>query len=74
MNSTGTELIDHVKQQYSHYMMKFIETWRKAVVFCDLSAAFDTLDHEDILAKMRIYVFTESSVAWYRGYLSNRAQ
>ena len=45
-----------------------------AVVFCDLSAAFDTLDHESILAKMEIYGFTPQSVAWYRSYLSNRAQ
>ena len=45
-----------------------------AVVFCDLSAAFDTLDHESILAKMEIYGFTPQSVAWYRRYLTNRAQ
>ena len=45
-----------------------------AVVFCDLSAAFDTLDHEDILGKMKIYGFTEGSVEWYRSYLTNRSQ
>ena len=45
-----------------------------AIVFCDLSAAFDTLDHEDILNKMKIYGFTEGSVAWYRSYLSGRYQ
>ena len=45
-----------------------------AIVFYDLSAAFDTLDHEDILNKMKIYGFTEGSVAWYRSYLSNRYQ
>ena len=44
------------------------------VVFCDLSAAFDTLDHEAILQKLRVYGFTESSIAWYRSYLSGRAQ
>ena len=44
------------------------------VVFCDLSNAFDTLPHETILAKLRVYGFTESSVNWYRSYLAKRAQ
>ena len=44
------------------------------VIFCDLSAAFDTLDHAAIMNKLRIYGFSESSVEWYRTYLSNRAQ
>ena len=34
------------------------------VIFCDLSAAFDTLDHAAIMNKLRIYGFSESSVEW----------
>ena len=40
------------------------------VVFCDLSSAFDTLSHKNILGKLRVYGFTESSVRWYKSYLS----
>ena len=44
------------------------------VVFCDLSSAFDTLLHKNILGKLQVYGFTESSVKWYESYLSHRAQ
>ena len=44
------------------------------VVFCDLSSAFDTLSHKNILGKLRVYGFTESSVRWYESYLKHRAQ
>ena len=43
------------------------------VVFCDLSNAFDTLPHKTILAKLRVYGFTESSINWYRSYLPEKA-
>lgn len=40
----------------------------------DLSAAFDTLDHEIFLDKLKIYGFDKLSVTWFRSYLSNRKQ
>ena len=43
-------------------------------MFCDLSNALDTLPHETILAKLRVYGFLESSINWYRSYLAERAQ
>ena len=44
------------------------------VIFCDLSNAFDTLSHETIINKLRVYGFTESSLVWYASYLKDRAQ
>ena len=44
------------------------------LIFVDLSNAFDTLPHQNILGKLRVYGFTESSVNWYRSYLKHRAQ
>ena len=44
------------------------------VIFCDLSNAFDTLSHETIVNKLRVYGFSEASLEWYASYLKNRAQ
>ena len=44
------------------------------VIFCDLSNAFDLLDHQTILKKLRVYGFTESTINWYTSYLKDRAQ
>ncbi len=44
------------------------------VVLCDLSNAFDTLDHTMILEKLTVYGFTRSSINWYRSYLGRRSQ
>lgn len=40
----------------------------------DLSAAFDTLDHEIFLEKIKIYGFDEMSAQWFASFLSNRHQ
>ena len=44
------------------------------VIFCDLSNAFDTLPHQTIIDKLRIYGLTEGSLKWYESYLSDRLQ
>ena len=38
----------------------------------DLSKAFDTLNHELLIAKLHAYGFDESSLELLHGYLSNR--
>ena len=42
------------------------------VLMWDLSAAFDTLDHEILLSKFEIYGFSELTIKWMRGYLTGR--
>ena len=68
--STTTALLS-IQDVILRYMENNIDT---CVVFSDLSNAFDTLPHETILAKLRVYGFTESSINWYRSYLAERAQ
>ena len=40
----------------------------------DLSAAFDIVDHEILIRKLRIYKFSEKSIAFFQSYLENREQ
>ena len=40
----------------------------------DLSKAFDTLDHNILLAKLRYYGINETPIRWFESYLTNRLQ
>ena len=66
--------------QYALALM--IEKWKlsldnsghAAAVFMDLSKAFDTLNHELLIAKLAAYGFEEQALAIVLDYLSNRWQ
>ena len=44
------------------------------MVLLDLQKAFDTVDHEILLSKLRIMGFDQISVSWFKAYLSGRKQ
>ena len=45
------------------------------VIFLDFSKAFDTINHDILLSKLKyLYNFSDSSLEWIRSYLANRRQ
>ena len=63
-------------------LIKMIELWKKALdegnkvgaIFMDLSKAFDTLNHNLLLAKLNAYGFSNNSLLFIQSYLNNRYQ
>ena len=42
------------------------------MIFIDLQKAFDTIDHKILTEKMSCLGFAESTIRWYKSYLTNR--
>ena len=43
-------------------------------LFLDLSKAFDTVNHQILLNKLKFYGLQQSEYNWFQAYLSNRKQ
>ena len=58
------------------------ETWKTklnmgqkvGVIYMDLSKAFDSLDHELLIAKLKCYGLDQNAVECFRSYVPNRYQ
>lgn len=50
------------------------EKRKVGTIFCDLSKAFDTLDHSLLLKKLAFYGVNDVSFDWFMSYLTNRKQ
>ena len=44
-----------------------------SVIFMDLSKAFDTINHDLLLAKLKAYGFSHNALAFMLSYLKNRS-
>ena len=66
--STSTAIFKLVKDLFENYD----NGQSTSCIFVDYKKAFETLDHNILCKKLRMYNFSENSVSWFRSYLSNR--
>ena len=66
--STSTAIFKLVKDLFENYD----KGYSSSCVFVDYKKAFETLDHNILCRKLKMYNFSEISVSWFRSYLSNR--
>ena len=65
-----------------HALTSLLEKWKKvldqkgyaAAILMDLSKAFDTINHEMLIAKLSAYGFSRNALKLIHSYLSNRQQ
>ena len=51
---------------------RFDEGLLTGMILIDLQKAFDTIDHEILLQKLKAIKFSESTIKWFKAYLSER--
>ena len=68
--STQTALL----QMYDRWVRAANDGKLSGIVFLDLSAAFDLVDPELLISKLKLYRFDDDFISWVRSYLTNRSQ
>ena len=70
LHSTATALLDATNQWYFNIDNGLVTS----VIFLDLAKAFDTIDHNILLEKLRLCGVNDNSIPWFKAYLTGRQQ
>ena len=70
LHSTLTALLEAT----DNWSVNINNGFLNGVIFIDLKKAFDTIDHDIVLRKLRCYGADETALKWVNSYLSNRYQ
>ena len=68
--STETALLDLTNEWTFNIDRKLVN----GVIFLDLKKAFDTVDHNILISKLRYYGFSDPTINWFQSYLEGRTQ
>ena len=82
MRDNHLKLLTGFRKNHStqHYMISMLEMWKNTLdkggyvsaIFMDLSKAFDTLNHNLLIAKLGAYGFERDSLSFMKSYLKDR--
>ena len=70
LHSTLTALLEAT----DNWSVNIDNGFLNGVIFIDLKKAFDTIDHDIVLRKLRCYGADKTALKWFNSYLSNRYQ
>ena len=68
--STTTAMFNMLKSLYENWSMKE----NSMCIYIDFSHAFDSLDHDILISKLKLYGLDENSLSFMRSYIDNRYQ
>ena len=84
MKGKSSNFLTSFRKNYStqHCLMRVLEKWKKTLdkdgyicaIFMDLPKAFDTMNHNLLIAKLRAYGFDTNALHYIKSYLDNRKQ
>ena len=84
MRDRLSKLLTGFRKNHStqHCLMSMLEMWKNTLdkggyvsaIFMDLSKAFDTLNHNLLIAKLGAYGFERDSLSFMKSYLKDRQQ
>ena len=84
MEDVLSKLLTGFRKNHStqHCLVNMLEKWKNTLdkggfvcaIFMDLSKAFDTMNHDLLIAKLGAYGFQEDALVFMKSYFTNRQQ